>query len=261
MNKKLNLMYILALIGAVVTSFTLIKFYEIEANNLHYSVHDVMTTLMPYKIVILGIAFVLIAMVFTIYKINRNFQNFKNDNLEKCDLVEINEKLVCLSKVDMLTMLANEVYFDELYEREFLRSIREKTSLCMILINVDDFKSYNDIYGKERSDSILVEISNIIKENLKRPCDFLARLKSDNFVVLLPNTTDGNCVATRCLEAVENLQIEHENSIASNVLTVTAGISSINPTQNDEKDILLSKSKQGLLKAKELGRNRIVKIN
>ena len=261
MNKKVNLMYLLALIGAVVTSFILIKFYEIEANNLQYSVNDVMMTLMPYKIIILAIAFVLIAMIFTFYKINRNIPRTQSENLEKCELIKINEQLVCLSKVDMLTMLANESYFKEMYDREFLHAIREKSLLSVILINIDDFKSYIDMYGEESGNDMLVKIANVIKENLKRPCDLIAKLKEDNFAVLLPNTTDGNCVANRCLIAVENLKIIHENSIASSFLTITAGVSSLNPTNIDEKELLLSNSKEALLKAKGLGRNRVCEIN
>lgn len=261
MNKKLNLLYLVTILGIVVTSFILIKFYEIEANNLQYSIHDVITSLMPYKIIILAVAFFLMAMVFTAYKINRNLSAVKNVDIEKNRLIRINEELVCLSRVDTLTMLPNEKYFVEIYEKEFLRAIREKTFLSLISINIDDFKSYNDWYGEDEANETLIKISNLIKKSLKRPCDLFARLESDNFIILLPNTQNGNNVATRCLEDIQNLQILHENSIASNVLTITAGVSSINPTQIQEKEILLSNSKQALLKAKQLGRNRVIEIS
>jgi len=261
MNKKLNLIYLLIIAGIVVTSLILIKIYEIETYNLKHDVYDVFMTLMPFKIIILAIAFILMAVIFTFYKINKNSKNVILHDDENERLIKINEKLISLTKIDILTSLANEEYFKEIYEKEFSRATREKTSISLITVNIDDFKSYNDLYGEDKANWAMIEISTLIQKVLKRPCDFFARLQSDNFIILLPNTTNGLIVASRCLQGIEDLQILHENSIASNVLTVTAGVSTIYPTDKIQKEDLIANSNSALIQAKGQGRNRIMEVN
>jgi diguanylate cyclase (GGDEF)-like protein len=103
-------------------------------------------------------------------------------------LLKVNQQLKVLATVDGLTKIANRYYFDEMFEREWRQSNREKSSLSLILCDVDFFKNYNDYFGHQAGDICLKQVAQAISEVVQRPMDLVARYGGEEFVVLLPQT-------------------------------------------------------------------------
>ncbi|MBU2712611.1 GGDEF domain-containing response regulator [Zooshikella harenae] len=176
----------------------------------------------------------------------------------------MNSQLQSLSKTDVLTGVANRSGFYDVSERELKRCRREQKALSILMIDVDFFKQYNDNYGHLEGDHCLVTIAQALKNNLKRPLDYICRFGGEEFVVLLPMTDlDGaRLIAQQLRQAVLNLEIPHKASSVSPFVSISIGAASnqdhINTfTIND----LLTKADAALYTAKERGRNQIVAIS
>ena len=143
-------------------------------------------------------------------------------------LIEANNKLEILARIDGLTEVFNLRHFDEMLNQEWGRLKREKGGLSLILCDVDNFKSYNDTYGHLEGDQCLRDIANAIKSTIQRPSDMVARYGGDEFVLLLPNTTlDGaQHLAEEIRERICQLKIRHEKSPVADDVTVTIGAGS-----------------------------------
>ena len=210
------------------------------------------------QIILLGIFFVLISTLIFIYKFKKtDMIQSKVNELTQCIMQE-NQELKSHSKVDLVTHLANKPYFDERFEQEFKRAIREKLYISIVIVNIDEFKSYNDLYGREEGDKCLKKISEILLEQCSRPSDLVARCHNDEFFILLPNTQNPAVISQKCVEAVEELQIPHDNSIASHVLTISVGTSAILAEDTNQMYTFLSKAQASLKQAKMNGRNRVL---
>lgn len=173
------------------------------------------------------------------------------------DLIEANKKLQLISRTDGLTQLYNRAYMDEVLKNEYLRSIRNKSSLSFIIIDIDYFKLYNDTYGHLQGDECLRQVSLCLQNIIKRPSDFLARYGGEEFVLILPETKDALIIANKCKEEIENLQIKHESSKILNVVSISVGLYTCFPTNINEITSIISRADEALYKAKECGRNRV----
>lgn len=175
------------------------------------------------------------------------------------ELQHANEKLEYLSRIDTLTEIANRRHFNEVFQREWRRSIRETTPLAVLLIDIDFFKRFNDEYGHLRGDECLRAVAQTLASAFKRPCDLVARYGGEEFAVVLPNSGGEVAkVAERCRAAVEELNITHANSDVADHVTVSIGICSIVPSDSMTPENLLDCADKGLYIAKEQGRNRVI---
>jgi diguanylate cyclase (GGDEF)-like protein len=172
-------------------------------------------------------------------------------------LSKVHEQLQGMSETDTLTGLSNRRFFEKHIVVEAARSRRERQPLAIALLDIDNFKSVNDKYGHQCGDDCLVAFADMLKEVVKRPSDLLSRYGGEEFVVLLPNTTNDG--AHKVLEkfrlAIENLVVKtHGNSIQ---FTVSAGVTSrvIGPDKEYEK--MIAFADKLLYQAKEAGRNCI----
>jgi diguanylate cyclase (GGDEF)-like protein len=154
-----------------------------------------------------------------------------------------------LGLIDALTGIPNRRSFDSRLATEWSRAVREKSSLSMLIIDIDHFKNFNDSHGHQQGDIVLKRVAEIIKSTLKRPADFFARWGGEEFVALLPNTSSAG--ALKFAEAIrENIQNN------SNV-TASIGNSSIIPTPNDAIKDFIEHADKALYVAKASGRNRV----
>jgi diguanylate cyclase (GGDEF)-like protein len=130
------------------------------------------------------------------------------------------------ASTDALTGIANRRQFDESLQREWLRNQRDGQPLSLLLIDVDHFKLYNDLYGHPKGDTCLREVAQALLGAAQRPADLVARCGGEEFMLLLPHTPRVGAlhVAARVLDVVAKLQVRHEASPTARNLTVSVGI-------------------------------------
>jgi len=173
------------------------------------------------------------------------------------ELVEANKKLELLSQTDGLTGLANRRLMDEFLDREWLRAIRHRSPISLLIIDIDFFKAYNDHYGHPEGDECLKRVAGKLKKLAHRPGDLVARYGGEEFAVILPDTEKALGVAEHCCHAVEDLRLIHEYSDASEHVTVSIGVCTWVPDKGTDPSILIETADRALYMAKESGRNRV----
>lgn len=163
-----------------------------------------------------------------------------------------------LASTDSLTGVANRRHFDLVLEREWLRAAREQTKLSLLLMDVDFFKPYNDIYGHLTGDACLRSIADAVQLALKRPADLLARYGGEELVVILPSTdSDGALqIAEHIRYGIEDLDIPHTGN-AGNRVTISIGCATLVPLPGSAPAALMLAADRALYQAKSFGRNRV----
>lgn len=178
------------------------------------------------------------------------------------ELKRANERLTQLSMLDGLTGIPNRRMFDMYFKQEWRRAMREKTSLAVILLDVDFFKQFNDHRGHQQGDACLIDVAAVLQQQIHRPADLAARYGGEEFAVVLPDTdAEGACrLAENIRLAVQELRIEHGASRISPWITVSLGVATMVPRleQGDfGMDELLKQADEALYAAKGQGRNRV----
>jgi diguanylate cyclase (GGDEF)-like protein/PAS domain S-box-containing protein len=171
------------------------------------------------------------------------------------------EQLKLIAFMDGLTGVANRRHFDNTLDLEWRRAMRSAKPLSLIIIDIDYFKNYNDLYGHLAGDSCLQKIAHTIKDSLRRAGNFVARYGGEEFMVILPDThAEEACLFAESLqEKIENLNIEHKDSKVGKNVTVSLGVSTTVPKKYSTQDELISLADKALYKAKEGGRNRVAR--
>ncbi len=172
------------------------------------------------------------------------------------ELYLLKEKLQQQAITDALTGLYNRRYFNDQCEREFSRCIRSKSTMSIIVIDMDFFKSINDKFGHPVGDTVLREAGNIYKSCLRKE-NILCRIGGEEFAILLTNTAqqEASILAERIRLTQEQSTIKGEWGVALKP-TISLGVSTLVATDKSFND-LLSRSDRALYKAKKLGRNRV----
>ncbi|RFU47225.1 sensor domain-containing diguanylate cyclase [Paraburkholderia sp. DHOC27] len=173
--------------------------------------------------------------------------------------LEVEEALRVLARTDGLTGLNNRRTFEEYAEREWLVTKRTGRPLSMLLIDVDNFKGFNDLYGHSAGDDALMAVARCIEGNVRRPGDVSARYGGEEFAVLLPDTNEigAALIAERMRAAVEAMQMRHVAS-AHHVLTISVGIASTAIHRFTNYRAFVNAADTALYEAKDAGRNRIL---
>ncbi len=176
------------------------------------------------------------------------------------ELKEKTDMLESMVALDGLTNIYNRRKFDEILDREWKRASRDSSLLSVIMMDIDNFKQFNDNYGHTNGDECLKQVAGAIKKMLHRPSDFLARYGGEEFVALLPGTDLQGAmhVAENFRQAVIDLNIVHEYSEIASYVTISSGVAAVGPQKNDQDPtILVQKADEMLYKSKQEGRNRI----
>ncbi len=179
-----------------------------------------------------------------------------------------------LSVVDPLTGIANRRAFEAALDQEWRRSLRHRSALCLLLVDVDCFKRFNDAYGHVAGDQCLHAVAQALAGNARRAGELAARYGGEEFAVLLPQTDldEAHGLAQRLCQAVRDLGIAHRGSTAAPHVTISAGVASAlaafasEPALADDgapaearrssPTVLVKMADQALYRAKAAGRNR-----
>ncbi|WP_071394198.1 diguanylate cyclase domain-containing protein [Bacillus tuaregi] len=181
---------------------------------------------------------------------------------KESELLETNEMLRYLSLMDGLTDIPNRRCFEEQLQREWNRTMRHSMPLSALMIDIDFFKRFNDLYGHPAGDVCIKQIATVIKNTLQRPADFVARYGGEEFVVLLPETDEDGAafVSEGILQNIKQLKIVNEGSDIDEYVTISIGCATVFPTSQLKPEDLIEQADSGLYLAKNSGRNQM-KIN
>lgn len=214
-------------------------------------------SLLPMFIFLSGF---LVTLAVTVYIniISKRTATIKKLVIEKTsELNEANKELERLSQTDGLTGVANRRYMDEHLAQEWLRAIRNRSSISFVLMDIDFFKLYNDNYGHIEGDECLKKVAAELKTLAKRPADLLARYGGEEFALILPETNEAEFLANNCRHSIKELQIPHEFSEAANIVTISVGLCTVTPDKGTDPSLVIDAADKALYKAKKAGRNRV----
>jgi diguanylate cyclase (GGDEF)-like protein len=174
-------------------------------------------------------------------------------------LSKANKKLELLSNIDGLSQIYNRRYFDQVLRREVLSHCRAQVPLSLIIIDIDYFKKYNDCYGHLSGDDCIREVSSLLNNICKRDIDTVARYGGEEFTVILPQTDahTANVMGEKIRLAIIEKNIPHRDSLVSDVVTVSIGITTIIPTPTTTIESIILNADGALYESKNGGRNKV----
>ena len=161
---------------------------------------------------------------------------------------------------DALTLIANRRHFDDFLEREWRRGVRNASTLSLLMLDIDFFKSYNDQFGHPAGDRCLQRVAGILSSLLKRPGDLVARYGGEEFAVILAETDahSARTIAEQMRHAVISAGIDHPHSRAANTVSISLGVVTMEPTRGHSMETIVQQADQALYQAKAAGRNQVV---
>ena len=177
------------------------------------------------------------------------------------EAAEANRALGALALEDCLTGLANRRRLDTALDTEFRRAGRNGRPLALIMLDVDHFKAYNDIYGHPAGDDCLRAIGGVLRTLTQRAGDLAARCGGEEFAVLMPDTDEAGAawVAERIVDAVRALGLAHAGSDAGCV-SISAGVAALIPLPGrDTAQTLCQAADTALYRSKDSGRGRVTR--
>ncbi len=176
------------------------------------------------------------------------------------ELKQTRDLLESLASIDGLTGIPNRRNFDRTMQKEWNRAVRHETPLSLVMMDIDYFKLYNDFYGHAMGDSCLKRVAITIKRALNRASDFAARYGGEEFVAILPGCDKDNAVQTAwgIRKAIYDLNIPHETSDTAGCITLSLGVATFHPMQDEKLPLkLITTADEALYRAKEAGRNTV----
>lgn len=175
------------------------------------------------------------------------------------ELEAANRQLQALSATDGLTGLANRRKFDQEWEQEWFRAVRQSLPLAVAMIDVDQFKAYNDHYGHQSGDVCLKLVAQTLSLSVQRSGELAARYGGEEFVVVLPglNVAEAAAVMERVRDAVQALGLPHARAAVAGVVTISAGVAACVPQPGDDPARLVQAADAAMYHAKTSGRNRV----
>ena len=164
-----------------------------------------------------------------------------------------------LGRIDALTDIPDRRAFDQRFQLEWGRAVRDKSCLSLLIIDVDRFRAFNEAHGHPQGDLLLQRLASFLAGSLKRPADFAARVGGEEFAVLLPATGPDGAVLIgeeiRAAASAARVPGLERNTITS--ITVSIGVSSMIPQKDGRSEDLRERAGQALLMAKQSGGNRV----
>lgn len=161
------------------------------------------------------------------------------------------------SNIDALTLVGNRRAFNQFLDQEWRRCQRLCQPISAVIIDIDNFKQFNDTYGHQHGDECLRRISLTLEALVHRPSDIFCRYGGEEFVYILGNTDSQTSLALcdKVHQAVKNLQIIHDSSTANDFVTVSIGVASVDANLSNNRELLVDLADSYLYQAKSAGKN------
>jgi diguanylate cyclase (GGDEF)-like protein/PAS domain S-box-containing protein len=165
-----------------------------------------------------------------------------------------------LSITDCMTKLYNRRFFNQIFDKEVKRAKRDDKTLGFIMLDVDYFKQYNDTYGHQMGDEVLIQVADTLKTNLKRAADYTFRLGGEEFGVLIYDIDLIGLITLvkKIKDSIEALNIPHKHNLASKFITVSLGACIFEANKYITKEKIFKHADDLLYEAKNSGRNSFV---
>jgi diguanylate cyclase (GGDEF)-like protein len=184
------------------------------------------------------------------------------ERLLRANFIE-NRLLNDIAERDGLSGLYNRRMFDNLTTRLWSQAQRNRDALQVILVDIDQFKAYNDLYGHQAGDTCIRRVASIIARAAKRPFDFCARYGGEEFALVLyaPSGNDPTSVPEQIRREIVALDIPHANADGTRMLTVSIGSATAQSDTKRSLAGLIQTADEALYRAKKLGRNRVLHVD
>lgn len=217
----------------------------------------------------LGVATSLLLLATTVFTLYGNYllehserQAYLLDMQERAlqaELGQANEALARTARTDALTEVANRRHFDDFLGQVWQGAQAQRSSVALLLIDVDHFKAYNDHYGHQAGDQCLRTVAQAISACLRKPRDLVARWGGEEFAVIMNGASleMAQQAAERVRQAVQAQGLRHAASPTAPMVTVSIGVTSVDPGPESSIDEFVRTADMSLYEAKGRGRNRI----
>jgi diguanylate cyclase (GGDEF)-like protein len=184
------------------------------------------------------------------------------EKLLRANFIE-NRLLNDIAERDGLTGLYNRRMFDSLTNRLWLQAQRNQEALQVILVDIDHFKAYNDLYGHPAGDTCIRRVASIIARAAKRPFDFCARYGGEEFALVLygPSGDNPTSLPEQIRRDTMALNIPHGKADGAGILTVSIGSATAQPDTKRSLAGLIQTADEALYRAKQVGRNRVLHVD
>ena len=175
------------------------------------------------------------------------------------ELQQANVRLEAFGRTDGLLQIANRGYFDDRLAHTCASAFRRQQPLGLLMIDVDEFKRYNDHFGHQAGDACLQAVARAVQDAMQRATDLVARYGGEELAVILPDAdaAGASTVAARVVASVAALALPHPASSSGGCVTVSVGVAARVPRpQEDAAAVLVADADAALYRAKAEGRNR-----
>ena len=168
-----------------------------------------------------------------------------------------------IAERDGLCGLYNRRMFDTLTRRLWQQAQREHAALQVILVDIDHFKRFNDLYGHQAGDDCIRRVAGVIGNAARRPLDFCARYGGEEFALVLfaPSGLDAGALPEQLRRDIMSQAVQHADSDAASVITVSIGSAIAEPGSKRSLAGLIQAADEALYRAKQMGRNRVLHVD
>lgn len=178
-------------------------------------------------------------------------------------LLRKTQALEAMAFTDPLTKIANRRHYNEAFLEEWKRSMRSRNVMSLLVIDIDEFKRYNDHLGHGKGDDVLVQFGEILRYCCKRNADLPARVGGEEFVALLPDTDEQGAtqIIEKIMQELKESAISHPYSRVSDLVTISCGIVTDYPVKGEVPESMFKRADRALYRAKNTGKNRYLFCN
>ncbi len=177
--------------------------------------------------------------------------------------IEMKQQVEKMASIDYLTEIANRRALDATLSKEYVSALQEKRPLTLLMMDLDNFKMYNDYFGHQKGDRALRSIAKTSKRIINQANGLIGRYGGEEFLAVINDSNEQKAisVANSILEEIHRLEIEHSPVSQSKYLTLSIGLVSLIPNNEITIGKMISLADEALYDAKNLGKNRYVVKN